>query len=229
MVFILYLGLAFFATFFNVCSVYTTRVRFEGGNATFMESIKFALGKIHGIFIWSLISATVGLLLRILDKVCEKAQESDNLVTSILGFIGSIIVSMFGVGWGLITAFVIPLMVYQDIGPIDAIKRSGAIFKKTWGESLIRDLGVGLIGSVITILGSAIFAGLGFLVAGMGKIAITTVTISGIIYITLCVTIFSLLGIIFNTALFVYADKGVMPQGYSKEIMATTFRVADKK
>ena len=229
MVFILYLGLAFFATFFNVCSVYTTRVRFEGGNATFMESIRFALGKIHGIFIWSLISATLGLLLRILDKVCQKAQESDNLVASILGFIGRIIVSMFGVGWGLITAFVIPLMVYQDIGPIDAIKRSGAIFKKTWGESLIRDLGVGLIGSVITILGSAIFAGLGFLVAGMGKIAITTVIISGIIYITLCVTIFSLLGIIFNTALFVYADKGVMPQGYSKEIMATTFRVADKK
>jgi len=52
---------------------------------------------------------------------------------------------MFGVGWGLITAFVIPLMVYQDIGPIDAIKRSGAIFKKTWGENLIRVFGVGLM------------------------------------------------------------------------------------
>ena len=44
--FITYLGLAFIATFFNVCVVYTTKIRFEGNNATFMESIRFAVSKI---------------------------------------------------------------------------------------------------------------------------------------------------------------------------------------
>src|SRR5690349_23513064 len=33
--FITYFGLAFIATFFNVCVVYTAKVRFEVGNATF--------------------------------------------------------------------------------------------------------------------------------------------------------------------------------------------------
>ena len=59
--FVTYFGLAFIATFFNVCVVYTTKVRFEGGNATFGESIKFALSRVGVIVQWSLLSATVGL------------------------------------------------------------------------------------------------------------------------------------------------------------------------
>ena len=53
--FIVYLGLSFIATFFNVCVVYTTKTRFEGGDATFMESIRFGLSKIGIIFQLSLI------------------------------------------------------------------------------------------------------------------------------------------------------------------------------
>jgi hypothetical protein len=37
LLFATYLGLSFIATFFNVCVVFTTKVRFEGGDATFME------------------------------------------------------------------------------------------------------------------------------------------------------------------------------------------------
>jgi len=68
-----YLGLSFIATFFNVCVVYTTKTRFEGGDATFFDSIKFALSKLHLIFAWSLVSATVGLLLHALDQVAQRA------------------------------------------------------------------------------------------------------------------------------------------------------------
>ncbi|MBA4057841.1 MAG: hypothetical protein C0490_24205, partial [Marivirga sp.] len=64
-IFLTYFGLAFIATFFNVCVVYTAKIRFEGGDATFGQSIGFAFSKIYLIFQWSLLSATVGLLLRI--------------------------------------------------------------------------------------------------------------------------------------------------------------------
>ena len=78
--FLTYLGLAFIATFFNVCVVYTTKKRFEGGNATFGESVEFAFSKIHLIFAWSLVAATVGLLLRILDNI------ADNAIYKLYGF-----------------------------------------------------------------------------------------------------------------------------------------------
>jgi hypothetical protein len=75
-IFLTYLGLAFIATFFNVCVVYTVKIRFEGGNATFMESLKFALSKIGLIFYWSLISATVGLVLTAWQKKQARAVNS---------------------------------------------------------------------------------------------------------------------------------------------------------
>jgi len=71
LLFIVYFGLAFIATFFNVCIVYTTKKRFEGGNASFSESIKFAFSRIHLIFAWSLLSATVGLILRFIENLAE--------------------------------------------------------------------------------------------------------------------------------------------------------------
>ena len=41
-VFLLYFGLTFIVSFFNICTVFTSKTRFEGGNASFMDSIKFS-------------------------------------------------------------------------------------------------------------------------------------------------------------------------------------------
>ncbi|HYD02922.1 MAG TPA: DUF6159 family protein, partial [Alphaproteobacteria bacterium] len=137
-IFAIYFGLAFIATFFNTCVVYTTKKRFSGGDATFGESLKFSMSKLHLVVSWSLISATVGLILNILYEASER-----------LGFVGEIIakiiLSILGAAWAMLAAFVIPGMVYHDIGPIDALKKSGHAIKKTWGESLIRYYGLGLI------------------------------------------------------------------------------------
>ena len=67
-----YLGLAFIATFFNVCVVYTTKTRFEGGDATFLDSIRFGMSKIGIIFQWSLLAATIGLALAMLERLAER-------------------------------------------------------------------------------------------------------------------------------------------------------------
>jgi hypothetical protein len=138
LLFITYFGLAFIATFFNVCVVYTTKVRFEGGNATFSESIKFAFSKIGLIFQWSLISATVGLLLRLLQNAASRLGKGGQLVANIL-------ISLVGFAWSVITIFVVPVLVYEGLGPIDAIKKSMKVIKETWGENLIRSIGLGLI------------------------------------------------------------------------------------
>jgi hypothetical protein len=123
--FITYLGLAFIATFFNVCVVYTTKIRFEGGNATFWESINFARSKITLILTWSIIVATVGLILRLIDNLAERAGESGRLVLNIL-------TSILGMMWSTITIFVVPAMVYHNLKPIDAIKQSIKTLNTTW-------------------------------------------------------------------------------------------------
>ena len=91
-IFVTYFGLAFIATFFNVCVVYTTKVRFEGGNATFSESMSFAFSRIGLIVQWSLLSATVGLILRILHQLASNLGKIGQIVAGIL-------ISLLGMAW----------------------------------------------------------------------------------------------------------------------------------
>ncbi len=216
--FVLYLGLAFIATFFNTCVVYTAKRRFEGGNATFSETIKFALSKVHLIFVWSLVSATVGIFLRMLDRLAQKAGPIGGIIIKILR-------GILGLMWSIITIFVVPAMVYYDLGPIDAIKKSIDVLKKTWGESIIRHVGlgsaigllfiVGIVLSVAVIVGGAMLGGVvgalvGFFIA--------------VVYFVALFVIFNAANEVFNTALFVYGDSGKVPKGYNKEIMDGAFK-----
>lgn len=215
--FITYLGLAFIATFFNVCVVYTTKIRFEGGNATFKESVRFAASKIRLIFYWSLIAATVGLILRIIDNVAERAGQSAKMVLNML-------TSLLGMMWSIVTIFVVPGMVYNDLGPMDAIKKSVETLKKTWGESLIRYFGLGLVQLVFIVLGVIVTIVLFFVLGMLGPGGIVAAIVIAVLYFLVVILVFGVATTIFNTALYVYADTGNIPSGYSQEIMSNAFR-----
>ena len=114
--FVIYFGLAFIATFFNVCVVYTAKKRFAGGDAKFMETLGFALSKIHLIAMWSLLAATVGILLRGLENMARKSKGVGAIVLHILR-------GVLGMAWAIVTIFVVPAMVYDNLTPFDAIKK----------------------------------------------------------------------------------------------------------
>ncbi|MGM5488508.1 MAG: DUF6159 family protein [Nanobdellota archaeon] len=216
MIFITYLGIAFIATFFNVCTVYTTKRRLEGGNATFMESIKFSFSKIHLIFAWSLLSATVGLILRILDHMAERMGGVGKIIMSI-------IIYLLGTAWSIITIFVVPVMVYNGLGPFDAIKKSITVLRKTWGESLIRYYGLGLAQFIFLLVGVLLLGLITIGLSPLGFVGIIIGIILIVLYIILVSLVFSIANSVFNTALFVYAETGRVPQGFSAEVVQGAF------
>ncbi|MBW2978106.1 hypothetical protein KY331_04640 [Candidatus Woesearchaeota archaeon] len=218
LLFITYLGLSFIAVFFNVCVVYTTKTRFEGGNATFFDSIKYAISKIHLIFVWSLVSATVGLILKIIERMAEKVGQGGRIILMALR-------SILGMIWSIVTIFVVPAMVYSNLGPIDAIKKSINTLKKTWGESIVRVIGLGLVQFLFFILGVIIIIPLFILLSALGGIGILIGIIFVIVYFIGLFLIFGVANTIFNTALYVYADQGKIPQGYDQDILSNAFRV----
>lgn len=215
-VFVIYFGLAFIATFFNVCVVYTTKIRFEGGNATFMDSIKFAFSKAYLIFLWSLVSASVGLLLRLLEQLAEKFGKTGEMIMNIL-------ISLLGMAWSIVTLFVIPSLVYDNLTPGKAIKKSAATLKKTWGESLIRYYGLGLTEFLLFILGIAVFIGLFLMLGGLGIYVILVLALLAIIYFLGLILVFNVANTVYNTALFVYADSGKIPSGFNKDVIEHSF------
>ncbi len=217
-IFLTYFGLAFIATFFNVCVVYTTKIRFEGGNATFGESIKFAFTKLPLIFQWSLLSATVGLLLRILQQLASNLGKIGQLVANIL-------IGILGMAWSIVTIFVVPVLVYESLGPIDALKKSTQVIKKTWGESLIKALGLGLVQFlvfVMVILASAAFS---FVLSSAFDTVGLLIGISvGALLLLLTGLVFTVASTIFNTALYVYANNNLLASGFNEEVVKGAFK-----
>jgi len=216
-IFLTYFGLAFIATFFNVCVVYTTKVRFEGGNATFGESMRFAFTKLSLIFQWSLRSATVGLLLRILDNLASRLGKGGQILASIL-------IGLLGMTWSIISIFVVPVLVYEGLGPIDAVKKSTQVIKKTWGESLISHFGLGMIQFFVFVIIIVLSFGLTYVLANAFDVSGLIIGIGvGVLLMLLAGLVFSVANTIFNTALYVYANKSLVPTEFDEESMKDAF------
>ncbi len=217
-IFLTYFGLAFIATFFNVCVVYTTKVRFEGGDATFGESLKFGFSRLGLIFQWSLIAASVGLILRLLDNLAERFGKIGEIVMRI-------IIGMLGLAWSILTIFVVPVLVYEGLGPIDAIKKSAQVIKHTWGESLIKSIGLGLVQFLVFALIILLSGGLTYVLSSAFQEMGLLIGIGvGVLLVLLAGLIFSVASTIFNTALYVYANNNIIASGFNEEIVKGAFR-----
>ncbi len=216
-IFVLYLGLAFISTFFNVAVVYCAKKRFEGGDPTFAEGMREAFKRVHLIFLWSILSATVGLILRIVER---GAQKSDGLGKIVL----SILVGVAGAAWSIVSLFVVPSIVFDNVGPFQALKNSVNTLKKTWGESLVREYGLGMAQFAVILIGGLVLLVPGILLisfywpVGVGLIGVF------ILYIIIVSLLFSTADTIFNTALYMYAKDGQVPSVYSGETLKNAFR-----
>lgn len=217
-IFLFYLGVAFISTFFNVAVVYCAKKRFEGGNPTFGEGFREAAKRIHLIFLWSLLSATVGLVLRILESSAEK---SKNFFSKM---ILSIIAGIAGTAWSIVSVFVVPALVFENVGPFESLKKSVEAIKKTWGESIVRHYGLGMAQAAVVVIGSLVLLIPGVLLlfsafwqAGVALIALF------VLYVVIVGLLFGTADTIFNTALYMYAKTGKAPSVYNSETMKKAF------
>ena len=216
LLFVLYFGLSVISTFFSFCIVYTAKTRFEGKNVTISESIKFAFSKIGLIALWGVLAATIGILFRILDNIAERMGERGRFLMDIFN-------SLLGMIWSIITMFVTPVMVYEGLTPFKAIGKSVEVLKKTWGEVLIKEVSIGFIevltivlGFIVGIVLLVVLSMFGVFGALLG-IFLFVVLMGGIIFF------FDVLNKVFNTALYVYATTGKVPEGFDKEVITKAF------
>lgn len=213
--FLLYFGLTFIVSFFNVCTVFTSKTRFEGGNASFMDSIKFSAGKFTRIIQWSFLQATVGVLLLILRLAIRR-----------LPPVAALIPHALQMAWSTVTIFVLPTFVYEDVGPFRAIRQSISILRKTWGETVIQSIGLGFILFVGLFV---VFVSHGLLISlavSNSSIRFELVSLTSCVVSTLIVVLlFSVANTVFKTALYVYATTGTEPSVFSETALsATTFQ-----
>lgn len=128
--FLFYVVAYFITLFFNTALVGAALIRMDGGNPRLSDGLRIAWDRAGRIFAYACIAATVGLVLRSIEER--------------VGWIGRIVVKLIGVGWALATFLVVPVIVTRDAGPIAAVKESAELLRRTWGENLIGNIGLGL-------------------------------------------------------------------------------------
>ena len=207
--FLFYLTQYFVMFFFNTALVGAAMIRLRGGDPTVADGLRIAWSKVGIILGYAAIAATVGMILRMIE---ERA-----------GWIGKIVVGMLGAAWTVITFMTVPILVSRDIGPIDAVKESAMLLKKTWGENVIGQGGVGLVFGLIQVALVFTVIALVALVAGTKSIAlIGTVVVLGVIAVMIVALIQAALSGIYSAALYRHA-MGEETPGMDGQMLAHAF------
>ena len=209
--FLFYLAQYFVIFFCNSALVGAALIRLRGGDPTLGDGFRIALGRIGPIFGYALLAATVGMALRTLQ---ERA-----------GFLGKIVISLLGAAWSVASFLVVPILVSEGLGPIDAVKRSVELLKKTWGETLIGSAGIGTVFSWISL--AAVFGALPLIAVAF----IAEANVVGVVLIGGLVTLLGVLALIsaaltgiYTAAVFRYAAEGEIGLTFSPAMVRGAFK-----
>lgn len=180
--------------FFNSALVGAALIRMNGGDPTVGDGLRIAMKRMPAILGYAALAATVGMLLRFLS---ERA-----------GFLGRMVIGLVGMGWNLATFLTVPVLVTHNLGPIDAVKESAGLFRRTWGEQVVGNVGMGWAFTLMGISWTLVVALVAFGAAQLGGVALVPVLVVGVGgYLALAIVASSLKGI-YTAALYRYATEG---------------------
>lgn len=195
----------------NSALVGAAMIRLKGGDPTIGDGFRIANEHFASIFGYALLSATVGIVLRSIAR---------------RGFIGRIVASVLGLGWNLATFLAVPVLVIEGVGPIEAVKRSSQLLKKTWGEQLAGNLGIGAVFALVVLAGIAVFGGaLTLAIMSHSVPLIVGVVVAFVLALILLSLVGSALSAIYTAAVYRYATEGDPGGLFDAELVRGAFRV----
>jgi hypothetical protein len=208
--FAFYIAQYFVIFFANAALIGAAMIRLRGGDPTVGDGFRSAGRHIFSILGYALISATVGMILR---AISERGRTVGNIVSSILGM-----------AWNIATYLVVPILVIEGVGPLDAIKLSANKLKETWGEQLAGNFGIGavsgLVAFLILLIGIPAIA-LAFMAESALLIGLAIMLV--ILALVFLALISSTLNGIYVAAVYHYAADGEVSDYFSEEMVRQAF------
>jgi len=197
LLFVYYVVAFFVGLFFNAAVIGAAMIRLNGGHPTLSDGLRIARENVGRIFLWALFAATVAMIIRAIQER--------------VGIIGKIIMGIVGVAWTLATFFVVPVLIYEKLGPWAAVKRSASIFRRTWGEAFTGQFTMGGIFVLAGLLGLVpIFLG----IALGGTVGVILGAIVAFVYWVVLGIVASAANSILVAALYRYATTGKVAEDF---------------
>ncbi len=191
-----YLVMVFFNSAIIACAV----IRMNGGDPTLSDGLQAALDRLIPIAVWAFIAATVGFLLGTVESGSRRGR--------------SLIASLLGISWSMISYLAIPLIVVEKTNPFFALDFSMEMMRRTWGEQVIGNFSFGLVFSLFALPAVPLL-----LLSGKagGASSLPTGLIILAAYLVILGIVQSALQTIFNAVMYVFARDGKVPGEFTAE------------
>jgi hypothetical protein len=176
--------------------------RFHGQSVTNTEAARAALTKSPQLLGWAFINYVVISVLRNIGN---------------RGILGLLVGSLLRAGWMLASFFVVPVILFENRGAVSSIKRSVALCRARWGENVVGNSALAIIGIVAVLVDVAIAVLVGAAFVPLG----VAVGVLGLVVILLVLTVASAA---FNAALYWYAVTDQSPGQYSVGDLQAAYR-----
>ncbi|MGI9350076.1 MAG: DUF6159 family protein [Rhizobiaceae bacterium] len=189
----------FIYSFFECALVASAIKRLRGDNPTVGYGLGLAANRMPQIAGWSLYSTLFGILVSLLKSFFKNrwAQKA----------VGGLAETT----WNVVTVFVLPLVVVENMGPTRAMKQSVKLVKQKWGEAATLELGFGTLCSLAAVPIAFLFILSGFLQQSNSELALTLM-ILGVASGAFLGLIFTALNGISKAVLYNFAVGGNLPE-----------------
>ncbi len=201
-----YFVIAFFNTGLIACAMKVA----SGDKPTIGYGMSIAFKRLPQIAAWACLSAVIGLLLKLIESSSEK--------------VGKFIAMVMGAAWTILTYFVVPVLAVEGIGPFQAIKKSAVVLKEVWGEGVLGNFSLGLLGFLIALPVYLLIGVMFFFALTSGNTALLVVAvIASVMLLVVLAAASSAADMVFKALLYNYATGRDMPGDVDQAVLAGAF------
>lgn len=203
--FVGYFSCIYITIFFNVMTIAMVNSYLEKNTAYFSDGFYTAIDRAAAILLWTFITGSVGLLIRLLNVIEEKLH------------LPEILSAILDVAWAAATYFVVPIICFRGARSFRGLYSASAeLIKKVWGDGVARIVGASFFVSIFMLPLLFAFYGVSHLESypyqrelyiGLGVLAAIVTAFANVMSATL------------QTLFYKYADSQYTPPDLDQELM----------
>lgn len=196
--------------------VAATDQELRGTGASIGKGLGAAFGRLFALLGWAVIQLIVSIITSLIRGNGQ-------------GGVGDVVRNIAAAGilamWQIITFFVLPFIMLDSAGPIQAVKRSSALVKKRWGLQIFGGVRIGGRVALFTFLPAFLIVAGGIYLLVIDLIpAGVAVMVLGVLLFAIGALLLSTLRGVFSVVLFRYANDGEVLGGFDDASLANAVR-----
>ena len=187
---LLYVTQMFFTTALTAEALRALR----GETPVIANGLATAAGRAPAVASLAVITGTVGFIIGLLGRSTKVGMKLARAIVS--------------TAWSLATYLAIPVMVQERRGGLTALRRSSDLFRRTWGETTLSEVGVRVLTAHLSLI---------LLVVALILIELLGDSFSLLIIVAMTIGFVAIVGAleaIYRAALYVFAAEGVIPEPF---------------